>query len=175
MKPNLEIGDFVLVNRNAYGLEIPFTGRAKILSRSPEIGEVVVFFPPHKPTTPFVKRVIAKGGDKVTYANKKYFVNGNELEASFFSEDFSGGNLFYEQNNNLSYVIRKIPSRLAVNGSWEIPEGSFFVSGDNRDNSSDSREWGYITEDVIWGRADFIWMSWPQGNFPNFSRVGKVE
>ena len=175
MKPNLEIGDFVLVNRNAYGLEIPFTGRAKILSQSPEIGEVVVFFPPHKPTTPFVKRVIAKGGDKVTYANKKYFVNGNELEASFFSEDFSGGNLFYEQNNNLSYVIRKIPSRLAVNGSWEIPEGSFFVSGDNRDNSSDSREWGYITEDVIWGRADFIWMSWPQGNFPNFSRVGKVE
>ncbi len=175
MKPNLEIGDFVLVNRNAYGLEIPFTGRAKILSRSPEIGEVVVFFPPHKPTTPFVKRVIAKGGDKVTYANKKYFVNGNELEASFFSEDISGGNLFYEQNNNLSYVIRKIPSRLAVNGSWEIPEGSFFVSGDNRDNSSDSREWGYITEDVIWGRADFIWMSWPQGNFPNFSRVGKVE
>jgi len=64
---------------------------------------------------------------------------------------------------------------LPVNGSWEIPEGSFFVSGDNRDNSSDSREWGYITEDVIWGRADFIWMSWPQGNFPNFSRVGKVE
>ena len=175
MKPNLEIGDFVLVNRNAYGLEIPFTGRAKILSRSPEIGEVVVFFPPHKPTTPFVKRVIAKGGDKVTYANKKYFVNGNELETSFFSEDFSGGNLFYEHNNNLSYVIRKIPSRLAVNESWEIPEGSFFVSGDNRDNSSDSREWGYITEDVIWGRADFIWMSWPQGNFPNFSRVGKVE
>ena len=71
MKPNLEVGDFVLVNRNAYGLEVPFSGRKKLFSKGPDVGEVVVFFPPHKPTVPFVKRVIAKGGDKVTYINKK--------------------------------------------------------------------------------------------------------
>ena len=175
MKPNLEVGDFVLVNRNAYGLEIPFTGRSKILSKSPDVGEIVVFFPPHKPTTPFVKRVIAKGGDRVTYVNKKYFVNGKELSADFFSEDVSGGSLYYEQNGALEYITRQIESRPSLNGSWEIPEGSFFVSGDNRDNSSDSREWGFIDEEVIWGRADFIWLSWPQGKYPNFSRVGKIK
>ena len=75
MKPNLEVGDFVLVNRNAYGLEIPFTGRDKVFSKGPEVGEIVVFFPPHKPTVPFVKRVIAKGGDKISYINKKFYIN----------------------------------------------------------------------------------------------------
>ena len=175
MKPNLEVGDFVLVNRNAYGLEVPFTNRAKIFSKSPDIGDIVVFYPPHKPTTPFVKRVIAKGGDNVVYVNKKFFVNGIQLDSNYFSEDIAGSSLFFEQNNNLKYLIRQIDSRPSNNGNWIVPEGMFFVSGDNRDNSSDSREWGFIKGESVWGRADYIWLSWQSGNRPTFQRVGKIE
>ena len=175
MKPNLEVGDFVLVNRNAYGLEVPFTNRAKIFSKSPDIGDIVVFYPPHKPTTPFVKRVIAKGGDNVVYVNKKFFVNGIQLDSNYFSEDIAGSSLFFEQNNNLKYLIRQIDSRPSNNGNWIVPEGMFFVSGDNRDNSSDSREWGFIKGESVWGRADYIWLSWQSGDRPTFQRVGKIE
>ncbi|MBK86696.1 MAG: signal peptidase I [Flavobacteriaceae bacterium] len=175
MKPNLEVGDFVLVNRNAYGLEVPFTNRAKIFSKSPDIGDIVVFYPPHKPTTPFVKRVIAKGGDNVVYVNKKFFVNGIQLDSNYFSEDIAGSSLFFEQNNNLKYLIRQIDSRPSNNGNWIVPEGMFFVSGDNRDNSSDSREWGFIKGESVWGRADYIWLSWQSGDRPTFNRVGKIE
>ena len=175
MKPNLEVGDFVLVNRNAYGLEVPFTNRAKIFSKSPDIGDIVVFYPPHKPTTPFVKRVIAKGGDNVVYVNKKFFVNGIQLDSNYFSEDIAGSSLFFEQNNNLKYLIRQIDSRPSNNGNWIVPEGMFFVSGDNRDNSSDSREWGFIKGESVWGRADYIWLSWQSGSRPTFERVGKIE
>ena len=175
MKPNLEVGDFVLVNRNAYGLEIPFTNRSKIFSKPPDVGEIVVFFPPHKPTTPFVKRVIAKGGDKVSYVNKKFFVNGVELETSLYREDATGANIEFETNNGHRYVIRKIDARSSKNGSWTIPEGMYFVSGDNRDNSSDSREWGVISGESIWGRADYIWLSWPPSGSPSLKRIGKIE
>ena len=175
MKPNLEVGDFVLVNRNAYGLEVPFTNRAKIFSKSPDIGDIVVFYPPHKPTIPFVKRVIAKGGDNVVYVNKKFFVNGIQLDSNYFSEDIAGSSLFFEQNNNLKYLIRQIDSRPSNNGNWIVPEGMFFVSGDNRDNSSDSREWGFIKGESVWGRADYIWLSWQSGDRPTFKRVGKIE
>ena len=104
-----------------------------------------------KPTTPFVKRVIAKGGDNVVYVNKKFFVNGIQLDSNYFSEDIAGSSLFFEQNNNLKYLIRQIDSRPSNNGNWIVPEGMFFVSGDNRDNSSDSREWGFIKGESVWG------------------------
>tara|TARA_X000000950_G_scaffold183220_1_gene222001 strand:+ start:1926 stop:2726 length:801 start_codon:yes stop_codon:yes gene_type:complete len=173
MRPNLEIGDFVLVNRNAYGLEIPFSGREKVLSKGPEIGEIVVFFPPHKPTVPFVKRVIAKGGDTVTYVNKNFYVNGIMLSQEQF-EQSTNNNLLMESNGEKNYLIRHM-ARKGQNGNWVIPEGMYFVSGDNRDNSNDSRAWGYISEDVIWGRADYIWMSWKPGRWPSLDRAGEIK
>tara|TARA_Y100001936_G_scaffold43695_1_gene42520 strand:- start:1891 stop:2796 length:906 start_codon:yes stop_codon:yes gene_type:complete len=174
MRPNLEVGDFVLVNRNAYGLEVPFTGRNKILSKGPEYGEIVVFFPPHKPTVPFVKRVIAKGGDQVTYANKKFYVNGVVLEQQDMLDNLVGEKLIREINNSEEYVIRHL-NRRGQNGSWIVPDGMYFVSGDNRDNSNDSRAWGVISEDVIWGRADYIWMTWKPNSWPNFKRAGAIQ
>ena len=174
MKPNLEVGDFVLVNRNAYGLEIPFTGRDKVFSKGPEVGEIVVFFPPHKPTVPFVKRVIAKGGDKISYINKKFYINGEIFKQDFVEKDAFGAELLTENNNKDEYLIRHM-QRTSVNGDWTVPEGMYFVVGDNRDNSNDSRSWGVITEGSIWGRADFIWLSWRSGEWPNFSRAGKVK
>ncbi len=173
MRPNLEVGDFVLVNRNAYGLEIPFTGRAKLFSKAPEIGEIVVFFPPHKPTVPFVKRVIAQGGDVVTYVNKKYYVNGSVLPQRDLTKD-SSGQLLIESNAGKEYTIRHM-NRSGQTGKWVIPEGMYFVSGDNRDNSNDSRAWDYISEEVIWGRADYIWMSWKPDEWPSIDRVGEIN
>ena len=144
-----------------------------MLSKGPEIGEIVVFFPPHKPTVPFVKRVIAKGGDTVTYVNKKYYVNGVELPQEELDQNINN-NLLMESNGEKDYLIRHM-TRGGQNGNWTIPEGMYFVSGDNRDNSSDSRAWGYISEDVIWGRADYIWMSWKPGEWPNFERAGEIK
>ena len=174
MKPNMEIGDFVLVNRYKYGLEVPFTGRSKIFSAPPEIGEVVVFYPPHKPNVPFVKRVIAKGGDEVSYVNKRFFINGEEILKNFLSDGELGEKIFYEELNGKRYVVRNL-DRPARNKTWRVPEGMFFVVGDNRDNSSDSRSWGFISEDDIWGRADFIWLSWENGEFPSISRAGEIK
>ena len=144
-----------------------------MLSKGPEIGEIVVFFPPHKPTVPFVKRVIAKGGDTVTYVNKKYFVNGVMLSHEEFDQN-TNSDLLIESNGEKDYLIRHM-TRRGQNGNWVIPEGMYFVSGDNRDNSNDSRAWGYISEDVIWGRADFIWMSWKSGEWPSFDRAGEIN
>ena len=83
-------------------------------------------------------------------------------------------NLLIESNGGKNYLIRHM-SRRGQNGNWTIPEGMYFVSGDNRDNSNDSRAWGYISEDVIWGRADYIWMSWKPGEWPGFSRAGEIK
>ena len=90
-------------------------------------------------------------------------------------ENSSGANIEFETNNGHRYVIRKIDARSSKNGSWTIPEGMYFVSGDNRDNSSDSREWGVISGESIWGRADYIWLSWPPSGSPSLKRVGKIE
>ena len=175
MKPNLEVGDFVLVNRNAYGLEIPFTGRSKIFSKSPEIGEIVVFFPPHKPTVPYVKRVIAKGGDTINYLNKRLYINEEEYEQELIETDAFGVEILTENNNIKEYSIRHMQRTSADIFELVVPEGMYFVVGDNRDNSNDSRSWGFVKEESIWGRADYIWLSWKSGEWPNFSRVGKVK
>ncbi len=160
MRPNLNVGDFVLVNRFAYGYEVPFTNRSKVFHKDPEIGEIVVFFPPHKPNTPFVKRVIAKGGDTVKYVNKKIYINGLLYQQENISKDFDGANIFNESNGSTNYLIRKSNLNFSRNSEWVVPEGSFFVVGDNRDNSSDSRAWGFVSGKSIWGRADYIWLTW---------------
>ena len=160
MRPNLNVGDFVLVSRFAYGYEVPFTNRSKVFHKDPEIGEIVVFFPPHKPNTPFVKRVIAKGGDTVKYVNKKIYINGLLYQQENISTDFDGANIFNESNGSTNYLIRKSNSNFSRNSKWVVPEGSFFVVGDNRDNSSDSRAWGFVSGESIWGRADYVWLTW---------------
>ena len=86
----------------------------------------------------------------------------------------TNSDLLIESNGEKDYLIRHM-TRRGQNGNWVIPEGMYFVSGDNRDNSNDSRAWGYVSEDVIWGRADFIWMSWKSGEWPSFDRAGEIN
>ena len=178
MIPGLKVGDFLLVNKFDYGLKIARTSSNIIFKNDPEYGDVVVFIPPHNPV-PYVKRLIGKPGDKILYYQKRLFVNGNEVPINLISEDNNAK--FYEQSlNNKNFVIRVQEfdefSQLDQVYRAVVPDGMYFVMGDNRDRSSDSRIWGFVPRDNFFGKAEYIWMSWECWTcLPSFSRAGKIN
>jgi len=178
MIPGLKVGDFLLVNKFDYGLKIARTSSNTIFEKDPEYGDVVVFIPPHNPV-PYVKRLIGKPGDKILYYQKRLFVNGNEVPINLISEDNNAK--FYEQSlNNKNFVIRVQEfdefSQLDQVYRAVVPDGMYFVMGDNRDRSSDSRIWGFVPRDNFFGKAEYIWMSWECWTcLPSFSRAGKIN
>ena len=178
MIPGLKVGDFLLVNKFDYGLKIARTSSNTIFENDPEYGDVVVFIPPHNPV-PYVKRLIGKPGDKILYYQKRLFVNGNEVPINLISEDNNAK--FYEQSlNNKNFVIRVQEfdefSQLDQVYRAVVPDGMYFVMGDNRDRSSDSRIWGFVPRDNFFGKAEYIWMSWECWTcLPSFSRAGKIN
>lgn len=178
MIPGLKVGDFLLVNKFDYGLKIARTGSNTIFEKDPEYGDVVVFIPPHNPV-PYVKRLIGKPGDKILYYQKRLFVNGNEVPINLISEDNNAK--FYEQSlNNKNFVIRVQEfdefSQLDQVYRAVVPDGMYFVMGDNRDRSSDSRIWGFVPRDNFFGKAEYIWMSWECWTcLPSFSRAGRIN
>jgi len=178
MIPGLKVGDFLLVNKFDYGLKIARTSSNTIFEKDPEYGDVVVFIPPHNPV-PYVKRLIGKPGDKILYYQKRLFVNGNEVPINLISEDKNAK--FYEQSlNNKNFVIRVQEfdefSQLDQVYRAVVPDGMYFVMGDNRDRSSDSRIWGFVPRDNFFGKAEYIWMSWECWTcLPSFSRAGKIN
>ena len=178
MIPGLKVGDFLLVNKFDYGLKIARTSPNTIFKNDPEYGDVVVFIPPHNPV-PYVKRLIGKPGDKILYYQKRLFVNGNEVPINLISEDNNAK--FYEQSlNNKNFVIRVQEfdefSQLDQVYRAVVPDGMYFVMGDNRDRSSDSRIWGFVPRDNFFGKAEYIWMSWECWTcLPSFSRAGKIN
>ena len=175
MMPGLKVGDFILVNKHSYGMKLERTGKAFAFSKDPEFGDVVVFIPPHKPM-PFVKRLIGKPGDKISYINKKLYVNNkpiprtfvkNESDLDFYHQDFRGTEILIQQ-------MRSRPANAP--SEWIVPEGMYFAMGDNRDNSNDSRYWGFIPRDHFMGTADYIWMSWECWTcLPSFKRTGSIK
>jgi signal peptidase I len=205
MRPTLEIRDFILVNRFAYGIRMPITNKVMIPVGQPERGEVIVFKPPHEPDKNFIKRVIATPGDTVQYdyGTKVLRVNGEMVERTLIEKvDVEGElfNLFNEQlfeREHLIYTNQSPASRRR--DEWippqgvVVPDGKFFVMGDNRDNSHDARywegarriyegdasnkgnnAWGFVDEDAILGKAFVIWMHW-EGFYPSFSRSGHIQ
>jgi len=178
MIPGLKVGDFLLVNKFDYGLKIARTSSNTIFEKDPEYGDVVVFIPPHNPV-PYVKRLIGKPGDKILYYQKRLFVNGNEVPINLISEDNNAK--FYGQSlNNKNFVIRVQEfdefSQLDQVYRAVVPDGMYFVMGDNRDRSSDSRIWGFVPRDNFFGKAEYIWMSWECWTcLPSFSRAGKIN
>ncbi len=188
MVPTLEVGDFILVNKFIYGIRLPLV-RSKVIDiTDPKRGDVMVFFPPHE-SRYFIKRVIGLPGDTVRVANNVLYVNGKKMEQAFAYEDNrgeagcdNGYNQFkyvvaYEQLGDKTHAMRscKSPRRRPFDRVWEVPEGHYFMMGDNRDNSSDSRVWGPVPEARIVGKAFAIWMHWESFlSVPSFSRVGKI-
>jgi len=181
MMPTLLIGDFILVNKFTYGIRLPVINKKIIELNEPERGDIVVFRYPKDPSVDYIKRVIGLPGDKIGYFNKTVFVNGIPVnkapigvyEGRWQGEEMSGA---IELNEDLTGVEHKILIRQeapTVEGVFVVPSGHYFVMGDNRDNSNDSRYWGTVPEQNLVGRAFFIWMSFDwQYKSIGFDRIG---
>ncbi len=179
MVPTLEVGDYILVNKYTYGIRLPVI-RTKVLAlNNPQRGDVVVFFPPHMNDTYFIKRVVGLPGDTVEYRNKQIFVNGEWVEREPATEqpaqgsrNIMGREVLGESDHLMQIDTRRPSSDFSV----VVRPGHYFMMGDNRDNSSDSRVWGQVPEKDIVGKAFAIWMHWDTLlSIPSFSRVGAIE
>ncbi len=186
MLPSLLIHDHIFVNKAAYGIRVPFSEKWLSKWGQPKRGEVIVFKYPVDKDIFFIKRIIGIPGDKVFYENGKLFINDKQVEtdaqptspdweaatdADFRREDIQNPN--FQADNKLNYthfieklgdhnhslILRKDDSFGRSEGPWTVPTGQLFVMGDNRDNSHDSRRWGFLPEQNILGRAMFVWLS----------------
>jgi len=167
MLPTLHIGDFILVNKFAYGIRLPVLNTKVIETSEPERGDVVVFRYPKNPSVDYIKRVVGLPGDTVGYFNKSIYINGKIIahEVKKKGNDLLGivpvrNELRSEQLGEHLHNILVDPERRLVEGEMVVPAGEYFVMGDNRDNSNDSRFWGTVPEENLVGQAFFIWMSW---------------
>lgn len=182
MEPTLRVGDFLVVNKFNYGIKDPIWQKTLIENGHPERGDIIVFKAPPQPHVDYIKRVVGIGGDTVKYdmatqsltvTSKDGTVNVFKYEnakpnADFFYhgemqvEKTEVGNVTHQILNNplpFNYAPYFFKQEGQVDGEWVVPEGHYFVMGDNRDNSEDSRFWGFVPEQNIVGRATFIWLS----------------
>lgn len=180
MIPTLRIGDFILVNKYSYGLRLPVTGTKVLDIGQPKRGDVVVFFPPNDERY-FIKRLVGLPGDKVEVRNGLLFVNGQEMKqvphTDLVPEDHSY-TIQLEQLGEVRHAMQRNvrPGRYSVHYSITVPEGHYFMMGDNRDNSSDSRDWGPVPEENIVGKAVAVWMHWDEFfSLPAFDGVGSIQ
>lgn len=179
MIPTIEVGDFILVNKYAYGVRLPIIGTKILEVDDPERGEVMVFIPPHE-NKYYVKRVIGLPGDTVRYEDKNLHINGELIEKEYvgpITVDTSigdlAGTLFTETINGVEHATQHIDAagRRRARTTWVIPNGHYFMMGDNRDNSSDSRVWGTVPNENVVGKAVAVWMHKEPGlHLPTFSR-----
>jgi len=179
MVPTLKVGDFILVNKWTYGIRLPVL-RTKIIElNSPERGDVMVFFPPHEERY-FIKRVIGLPGDEIHVLDGVLYINGDKMSQKVLQDEIAAPRsvVMTEDLGSLEHAMqrRMVPTRLSQNFTAVVPEGHYFMMGDNRDNSSDSRVWGPVPEDRIVGRAFARWMFWDKFlSLPSFERAGKIQ
>ena len=179
MVPTLQVGDYILVNKFNYGLRLPVT-RTKIWDvSSPERGDVMVFYPPHANTTYYIKRVIGVPGDRIQYRNKQLTVNGKPVPREWLAEIPGSRRLqigLEQPRDDKSHLVQVDLSRPVRDFSVVVRPGHYFMMGDNRDNSSDSRVWGQVPESDIVGQAVAIWMHWESVfSVPSFDRAGRLN
>ncbi len=195
MIPTLWVGDLILVNKFHYGLRLPVLNLKVTEGSKPQRGDVMVFRYPPKPSVDYIKRVVGLPGDEIAYANKRLTINGKAVETNqvpeFFDADVT--RYFPQFEEKLGDVKHRLLNddarrgaiseaevmdfpnrqncRYSVDGmACKVPEGHYFMMGDNRDNSLDSRYWGFVPDKNIVGRAFFVWM-----NFSNLKRIGSFD
>jgi signal peptidase I len=181
MMPTLLEGDFIFVNKFAYGLRLPVINTKFIGIGEPQHGDVVVFKLPSDPDVNYIKRVVGLPGDVVSYeqGSKRLTINGKPIAMELLGEydKDPGMQLAREELGEHDHHLLLTKGRLSPGGTYPVPEGHYFVMGDNRDNSRDSRFPGveFIPEDRLVGRAVRIWMNWrwPAQGGPQWSRIGK--
>ncbi|MFN3843343.1 MAG: signal peptidase I [Rehaibacterium terrae] len=186
MMPTLLIGDFILVNKFAYGLRLPVTHTRIVPLGQPERGDVVVFRYPVNPRQDYIKRIVGLPGDQIAYRDKTIYINGEPVAAEPVGRyigvgsgrDMTGALLQRERLGGREHQILQrdnTPAFIRGDGSWRVPEGHYFVMGDNRDNSEDSRFWGFVPEENLVGKAFVVWMNWDsRAGGIDFSRIGMV-
>lgn len=176
MVPTLQVGDYILVNKYTYGLRLPVV-RTKVLDlNEPQRGDVMVFFPPHMNDTYFIKRVVGLPGDTVVYRDKRLYVNNEPVDIEVVPGGDARHTLGKETLGDAEHQIQVDNFRPGRNFSVVVKPGHYFMMGDNRDNSSDSRIWGQVPERDIVGKAFAIWMHWESFlSMPSFARVGGIE
>ena len=174
MIPGLQVGDFILVNKHSYGLKINRIGKPFAMASDPEYGDVVVFIPPHV-NVPYIKRLIGKPGDTIRYINKKLYINGDAIQQELISHD--GIETFLQETYLKSIrIIRVQGGSASYPEEFSVPADHYFVMGDNRDNSSDSRYWGFVPRDNFMGTGEMIWMTWECWTcLPSLSRAGWIN
>jgi signal peptidase I len=163
MMPTLEKGDFILVNKFAYNIRMPLTGKTIFTNKEPKRGDVLVFdFP----------------CDRVVYRNKQLKINGESIISSYDSvfkdPKQYGSHVYNETIDGIDHRLLLTPSRRGREGTYTVPEGTYFVMGDNRDNSTDSRFEcpGFVPSDHVVGSATRIWFNWDFSTFPKWNRIG---
>jgi len=160
MIPSLLIGDHILVTKFIYGTKIPFSDKSILVFKQPEKGDIIVFKYPEDPKKDFIKRVVATGGDTLEERNKIIYVNGKEVTEPYAYHGDSFVRPRGDPRDNFGPLI--------------VPENKVFVMGDNRDQSFDSRYWGFVDIKAIKGKALIIYWSWDPGNRLRFNRIGRL-
>lgn len=183
LEPSLLIGDFIILNKFDYGIRLPVLQKEIIKIGKPKRGDIMVFRWPPDPSYYFIKRVIGLPGDKISYINKELTINGEKIPQEFLKKSMAtDGNgtewSVMENQENLLGVKHNIfvdPARTGRDyKDIVVPEGMYFVMGDNRDDSEDSRYWGFVPDKNVVGKAVLIWMSWDSGNTNiRWGRLGK--
>lgn len=183
MMPTLLIGDFILVNKYDYGIRLPVINTKIIENKTPKRGDIAVFRYPVDPNIPFIKRIIGLPGDKIAYYNKTIYINNIPIEQNLNGRYMAygsgmmmdGASLRTEDLLGVEHDILISPSRGSKELETVVPEGQYFVLGDNRDNSKDSRYWGFVPDENLVGRAFMIWMNWDGKNGGiEFNRIGTM-
>ena len=194
MVPTLLVGDLILVNKFQYGIRMPVTGAKLIANKDPQRGDVVVFHYPVDPRIDYIKRVVGVPGDELVYTGQALTINGQKVplqsQGDYYDEDsLRYAPRFAETLGKVAHGILVEPKRPSIfrpldsfvnfrdncrytaeGVSCKVPAGHYFMMGDNRDNSQDSRFWGFVPDDHLVGRAFMVWM-----NFGNLRRIGTFD
>ncbi|MET0320848.1 MAG: signal peptidase I [Duganella sp.] len=194
MVPTLLVGDLILVNKFTYGIRLPVLNKKVIEINDPQRGDVMVFKYPRDMSQDYIKRVVGVPGDKITYDNKRLTVNGVEVKYTALDDYLDDEHLVYNKqyqetlpgrshrilNNERAPTldigqVGDFPNKQACTYTYDsftcvVPAGNYFMMGDNRDNSLDSRYWGFVPDQNIVGKAFFVWM-----NLGNLKRIGSIQ
>lgn len=181
MMPTLLVGDFILVSKFSYGVRLPITRTVILETGKPARGDVAVFKYPLNPAEDYIKRVVGIPGDRIEFRDRILHVNGEaqrtetlgRFEGVGSGRMMTGATRLREHLGATPHEILRWEQAPGMSGVVQVPEGHYFMVGDNRDNSNDSRMWGFVSEDLLVGRALFIWLNWDyNGGHWDFSRVG---
>ncbi len=177
MKPTLVDGDFIFVKKYSYGLRLPVTETKIIETGQPARGDVIVFRLPSDPSINYIKRVIGLPGDEVFYERQRLTINGVSVDLAANGEVFQHAPVYVENlDGKIHKTLIHTPGYSKKDGMYIVPDGEYFVMGDNRDQSKDSRFIGFIPEKYLVGEAVRVWMHFIPGEMPDWGRIGtKIE